>query len=156
MLGSAGTLLANKEWVEDGDPFFILYGDNLTNVDLTGMLAFHREHSLPFTLGVFKSANPRRCGIAEVGEDGTVTGFVEKPKNPKSDLAAAGIYVADRRIFDFFPKDAHSLKPLDLGFHVIPNLVGNMKAYSIEELLIDIGTVESYERAQALWKETKS
>jgi len=30
LLGSGGTLLANREWVADGQPFFILYGDNLT------------------------------------------------------------------------------------------------------------------------------
>ena len=34
LLGSAGTLWENREWVGDGEPFFILYGDNLTNVDL--------------------------------------------------------------------------------------------------------------------------
>ena len=34
LLDSAGTLLANKEWVADGQPFFVLYGDNLTDVDI--------------------------------------------------------------------------------------------------------------------------
>ena len=78
----------------------------------------------PFTLGMFRAEKPRMCGIAEVKSDGTVTRFVEKPKVPKSDLAAAGVYVADQRIFDVFPEDAHQKRPLDLGFHVIPNLVG--------------------------------
>lgn len=151
LLGSAGTLLANKDWVADGQPFFILYGDNLTNVDLGKMYDFHCRHDLPFTLGVFKSETPERCGIAEVDKDGVVTGFVEKPENPKSDLAAGGIYIADSRIFEFFPQNHDSICQLDLGFHVIPNLVGRMKAYFIEEFLIDIGTPESYEKAKKVY-----
>ena len=151
LLGSGGTLWANKEWVGDGEAFFILYGDNLTNVDLGKMWEFHNAHSLPFTLGVFKAENPRACGIAEVDGDGVVTGFVEKPGEPKSDLAAAGVYVADWRIFDFFPEDAGSRMPLDLGFDVIPRLVGRMKAYVIDEFLMDIGTADSYEKAQEIY-----
>lgn len=155
LLGNAGTLLANESWVAHGEPFFILYGDNLTNVDLTKMLEFHRHHGFPFTLGVFKTANPSQCGIANIGKNGIVTGFEEKPERPKSEMAAAGIYVADRRIFRFFPHEAthRSSRPLDLGFHVIPRLVGNMKAYPIDDFLMDIGTPESYEQAKELWKE---
>ena len=133
LLGSAGTLLANKDWVADGQPFFILYGDNLTNLNLSKMLTFHRQHGLPFTLGVFRADEPKRCGIAEVTENGVVTNFVEKPENPRSDLAAAGVYVADRRIFEYFQEGAEGMRPLDLGFDVIPRLVGRMKAYFIEE-----------------------
>jgi mannose-1-phosphate guanylyltransferase len=151
LLGSAGMLLANKSWVADGQPFFILYGDNLTDVNLTEMYAFHRGHGLAFTLGVFRTETPEACGIAEVSEGQMVTGFVEKPKTPTSDLAAAGIYVADHRMFDFLPAGQESLRPLDLAYHVIPNLVGHMKAYFIEDYLIDIGTPESYERAKSEW-----
>ena len=154
LLGSAGTLLANRDWVADGRPFFILYGDNLTNVDLGKMYDFHCRHPLPFTLGVFKTDEPERCGIADIDEDGLVTGFVEKPEEPKSDLAAAGMYVADQRIFDVFPEGAESSRPLDLGFDVIPRMVGRMKAYFIEEFLMDIGTMESYEKAQIIWPQT--
>jgi mannose-1-phosphate guanylyltransferase len=160
LLGSGGTILANREWVEDGAPFFMLYGDNLTKVNLGKMWGFHREHGLPFTLGVFKADNPSQCGIAEVREDGLVTGFVEKPEHPRSNLAAAGIYIADQRIFEAFPVlgnngNASFPRPLDLGFHVIPHLVGRMKAYFIEEFLMDIGNPESYRRAQELWEEAE-
>jgi len=151
LLGSAGTLLANRDWVADGEPFFILYGDNLTNVNLNKMWEFHQQHGLPLTLGVFKTDEPERCGIAEIDEHGMVIDFVEKPEHPVSHLAHAGINLADNRIFDFYPPIAESIRPLDLGFHVIPNLVGKMKAYFIEEFLMDIGTPESYEKAQATW-----
>jgi mannose-1-phosphate guanylyltransferase len=161
LLGSAGTILANRHWLKERLPFLIIYGDNLTNVDLSKMLAFHRSHGLPFTLGVFRSKTPEQCGIAEIREDGLVTGFVEKPKEPKSDLAAAGVYVADQRIFSFFPEMAPDWQngptiPMDLGFHVIPRLVGQMKAYLIKEFLMDIGTLRQYEEAQASWREVES
>jgi mannose-1-phosphate guanylyltransferase len=160
LLGSAGTILANRHWVEDGAPFFIIYGDNLTDVDLKKILNFHLGHGLPFTLGVFQSENPEQCGIAEIEKDGLVTGFVEKPKAPKSDLAAAGVYVADQRIFDFFPEIEFGqgpgfTLPLDLGLHVIPRLVGRMKAYRVHEFLMDIGTLGQYEKAQVLWSEIR-
>ena len=150
LLGSAGTLLANKTWVGNGAPFFILYGDNLTDVNLGTMLAFHCQHGLPFTLGVFRAEDPRRCGIAETEDDGLVTDFVEKPEHPKSDKAAAGIYVADSRIYEFFPKEGSAESPLDLGLHVIPRMVRKMKAYHID-FLMDIGTPRSYLDAQELW-----
>ena len=157
LLGSAGTLLANRHWVNSDQAFFIIYGDNLTNVNLTRMLAYHRRHGMPFTLGVFKTDRPKECGIAETSEDDVVTGFEEKPENPATNLAAAGVYVADIRIFEFFPEKEEFNKrplpqPLDLGFHIIPKLVGNMKAYLIRETLIDIGTPEAYRKAQEVWK----
>jgi mannose-1-phosphate guanylyltransferase len=157
LLGSAGTILANRHWVPDDAPFFILYADNLTQVDLKKILAFHQEHGLVFTLGVFKSRNPSQCGIAQVHENGLVMEFVEKPEEPKSDLAAAGIYVADARLFTFFPQrdldsEPGSQAPLDLGFHIFPGLTGRMKAYLIKEFLMDIGTPEQYEQAQLLWR----
>jgi len=151
LLGSGGTLLANREWVDDGEPFFILYGDNLTNVDLGQMYDFHCQSPLPFSLGVFKTHQPERCGIADIDEKDMVVDFVEKPENAKSNLAHAGINIADNRIFDFYPPNAKSIRPLDLAFHVIPNLVGNMKAYFIEDFLMDIGTPESYEKAQKIY-----
>lgn len=146
LLGSAGTLAANREWFYTDDAFFIIYGDNLTSVNLTQMKHFHDQHGLPVTLGVFRAPHPERCGIAETNADGIVEAFVEKPEKPKSDLAAAGIYVADKRIFDCFPESTAD-GILDLGFHIFPKLAGKMKCYQIEEL-IDIGTPQAYEDAK--------
>ena len=120
------------------------------------MFAFHKEHEFPFTLGVFKTPVPCQCGIAEVGEDDVVVNFVEKPERPRSDLAAAGLYMADKRIFEYYPQNPEKGQAIDLGFHVIPNLVNRMKAYYIEELLMDIGTPESYEKAQIIWPQTQA
>ena len=144
LLGSAGTLAANRDFFDD-QPFFIIYGDNLSDVDLADLYASHLEHRPVMTLGTFEAEFPERCGIAEIDEEQVIRGFVEKPQVPASNRAAAGIYVADKGIFDFFPAVQDSPE-LDLGFDVIPRLVGNMRNYPIDKL-IDIGTHENYARA---------
>lgn len=147
LLGSAGTLLANQLWFDTSSSFYIIYGDNLTWVDLNEMKDFHIRHGLPVTLGVFRAPHPERCGIAETDTNGVVTGFTEKPDMPTSNLAAAGIYIADKRIFDFFPDpSSHIGKILDLGYHIFPRMAGQMKYFEIDEL-IDIGTPEAYKLA---------
>ena len=55
--------------------------------------------------------------------------------------------MASKDIFDFFP-EKFSGNVLDLGFHVLPNLIGKMKAYVLEDYLLDIGNLERYKKAQ--------
>jgi mannose-1-phosphate guanylyltransferase len=156
LLGSAGTILANRSWVTPGTPFLILYADNLTDVPVGRLVDRHLQHGQPFTLGVFRTANPTQCGIAEIGPDDVVIGFEEKPAHPKSEWAAAGVYVADDRIYDVFPSFQDSDKILDLGFDIIPRLLGEMAAYYIHDFLMDIGTLEAYQEAVTTWQERKS
>ena len=144
LLGSAGTLAANRDFFGD-QPFFIIYGDNLSDVDLADLYASHMQHRPVLTLSTFEAEFPERCGIAEIDQQQIIQGFIEKPKTPLSNRAAAGIYVADKKIFDYFPQHPNS-SVLDLGFDVIPRLVGKMRNYSIDKL-IDIGTFENYQKA---------
>lgn len=145
LLGSAGTLLANREFFAD-DAFFIIYGDNLSDVDLAQMCRAHQEYQPLLTLGTFKADCPQKCGIAEIDADGMVKGFIEKPQKPVSNCAAAGIYIAEPTIFNYFP-DNQGQTPLDIGFDILPRLIGQMRNYSID-LLIDIGTHQNLEKAQ--------
>jgi mannose-1-phosphate guanylyltransferase len=147
LLGSAGTLAENQEFVENEKEFFILYGDVLTNVDLRQLLSFHRERSLAATLGVYEAAEPTRCGIVESDQQGTVCSFVEKPRKPISNLAFSGIMVATPQIFEVIPK----ARPSDIGFDVLPKLVGKIAAVKVCGYLRDIGTIDSYTAAQSEW-----
>jgi len=63
LLGSAGTLAANREFFDD-QPFFIIYGDNLSDVDLADLYSSHLKHRPVMTLGTFEAEFPERCGIA--------------------------------------------------------------------------------------------
>jgi len=144
LLGSAGTIAVNRDFVAGEEAFFILYADNLTDVNLQKMHKFHMNHGGICTIGLFKANNPKECGIAELNADGLVVDFVEKPDHPKSDLANAGVYIASPEIFDYIPNQ----KVVDLGFDVLPRLTGKMYGYLITEYLLDVGTWENYKKAQ--------
>src|SRR5690606_31728660 len=92
LLGSAGTVAANPDLADGASAVLIVYGDNLSGVDLRLLLDFHRSHGDAVTMMLFRTAHPERCGIAELDADGRVLSFEEKPRNPKGNLANAGIY----------------------------------------------------------------
>src|ERR1700739_570339 len=69
LLGSAGTLAENREFVVGEESFFIFYADVLTNVNLRRMLAFHAQKRLPSTLGIYQVPDPASCGIFTMDEN---------------------------------------------------------------------------------------
>ncbi len=145
--GSAGTIRDNRDFVKGCDDFLIVYADNLTNADLKAMTEFHLSKKAPLTMGLFHTNRPKECGIAALDADDHITEFVEKPEHPKSDLANAGVYVANAVLFEYIPKEGMC----DLGKDVLPKLVGSMYGYEIKDYLIDIGTMPNYEKAQEDW-----
>jgi len=142
-LGSAGTIRNNFDFVCKDKEFLICYADNLTNMNLAQMIDFHRLNHPVLTLGLFYTNNPSKCGIAEIDENNTIISFIEKPENPTSNLAGAGVYIASHEIKNYLPDHY----PSDIGYEVLPQLAGLMKGYLITDYFIDIGTVENYERA---------
>ena len=120
LLGSAGTLIANRHWVEGEDMFLACYGDNLTDFQLGPLIDYHRATGAVATLTVFHAEQPSACGIVEVDQSGRVVGFTEKPPNPVSDLANAGIYAFDPAVLD----EISGPPPRDIGYDLLPRLVG--------------------------------
>jgi mannose-1-phosphate guanylyltransferase len=147
LLGSAGTLRANRDWVLSDDCFWVFYADVLHCVDLGSMMQMHRQHTPTATLGVYEVPDPTRCGIVTTDKGGIIREFVEKPRHPSSNLAFSGLMIATPALLDVIPESS----PVDIGFHVLPQLGGRMLAYRIHDYLIDIGTMENYERAQVTW-----
>lgn len=147
LLGSAGTLVRNRDFVVSEPEFAILYADVLTSCRFDRLLEFHRMRRAPVTVGTYRVANPSQCGILTTDESGRVIDFVEKPEAPKSDTAFSGILVGGPALVGCLPERV----PSDIGFDVLPHLTGRMFAYPIEEFLLDIGTLEKYERAQLEW-----
>ena len=82
LLGSAGTLAANRAWVDGEEMFLVCYADNLTDFDLSSLVQAHREHGAIATLTVFHSERPSAGGVMELDATGTVVGFEEKPSQP--------------------------------------------------------------------------
>jgi glucose-1-phosphate thymidylyltransferase len=81
-----------------GQPTLILLGDTILDLDLTRL---EWDNSL---IGVRSVENPRRFGVVEL-KDGIVTKFVEKPIQPRSNLAIVGVY--------YFPDSAPLFGALD-------------------------------------------
>lgn len=148
LLGSGGSLRENKKFVSDEENFFILYADNLTNINLTKLLEFHILKKQQFTMALNRVGDPARCGIAELDENGIVTSFIEKPKNPTSNLANAGVYVAKPEILNLLS----ATKIADIGYDLLPQLIGKMAGWETKNYLIDIGTLENLARAEKEWK----
>lgn len=147
LLGSAGTVAANRSFVAGEEAFLVIYADNLTNMDLSRFCAYHAEMRSPFTIGLFETPEPTQCGIAELDAGGRVVAFDEKPKRPRSNLANAGLYVAGPSLFDHIPAKSYT----DFGFDVLPGLVGRMYGYRIPGFYCDLGTPERLAWAEGEW-----
>jgi mannose-1-phosphate guanylyltransferase len=147
LLGSAGTLRENRHWVASDDLFWVFYADVLNRADLGAMLRLHQERRPAATLGVYEVTDPARCGIVGTDDHGVIQEFVEKPISPKGNLAFSGLIIGTNEMLNVIPSDT----PADIGLHVLPHLAGRMLAFPIRDYLIDIGTMENYQRAQATW-----
>ena len=104
---------------------------------------------------LFPSHDTRTKGIIVFDNDKRITKFIEKPKPEQivSNYANAGIYVINRKIFKYLFDLDKAL--LDFGYDIFPYLISKnqpMFIYEMNEFLLDIGTPESYNKAQELAK----
>ena len=147
LLGSAGTLRANREWLASEPEFWVLYSDVLTTFDLTKIMDFHRRTRPAATIGLYQVKDPSRCGVVLFDDKKVVHDFEEKPVHPKGNWVFSGLLIATPELLDTIPSES----PVDLGFNVLPRLAGRMLAYPIADYLVDIGTMENYCLAQTTW-----
>ncbi len=147
LLGSAGTLAANRDFVASEEFFLACYVDNLTDFDLSVLVERHRSWGGLATLALIHTDESRAKGIVELDADGIVASFEEKPKAPKSDLANAGIYAFAPSVIEFIAKP-----PADIGYDLLPRLVGKMQGFVIDAYLRDVGSSpEAYLAAEREW-----
>jgi histidinol-phosphate phosphatase family protein len=144
LLGSAGTVTANIDLADNTDHIVIIYADNISDVDLRPLLAFHQAHGDPFTMTLFHAPNPRACGIAGLDSESRIISFVEKPEPPVSNLANAGLYVVDAQTY----RQIAELQAFDLGFDILPRFVGRMRGWIWGGYHRDIGSLESLDLAR--------
>ncbi len=147
LLGSAGTLRHNRGWIAAEELFWVFYADVLCQPHLGEMLELHLRRRPTATLGVYEVPDPSRCGIVSTDADGIIQQFVEKPSVPIGNLAFAGVMIAAPEMIEMIPPNG----PADIGFHVLPRLIGRMQAFRIGSYVIDIGTMENYQTAQRTW-----
>jgi len=148
LLGSAGTLRANRDFVAGEKMFLAINADNLTDFDTRVLINAHLAADAVATLTLFRSPRPSACGIVEVN-NGVVVGYVEKPADPPSDLANAGIYAFHPSVLD----DITGLAPKDIGYDLLPQLVDRARAVTLDGYyFIDIGTPASLQQANEEWE----
>src|SRR5262249_6770257 len=92
LLGSAGTLRENRGFAAGEERFLVVYADTASSIALRALLRAHRDGSAA-TLGLFRVPDPQSKGIVELDAGGTMVSFTEKPQQPKSNLAWAGLLV---------------------------------------------------------------
>lgn len=147
LLGSAGTLAAHRDWVRGEELFLACNADNLTDFDLRELIDAHRRAGVIATLTAFHSPTPWTGGVLECDDSGTVVAFTEKPDKPASDLVNAGIYAFSPDVLDEVPGPP----PADIGYHLLPLLVGRARVVPVAGYFRDIGTPEAYRLAREEW-----
>lgn len=146
LLGSAGTLAANRSWI-GAEPFLVCYADNLTDFDVRSLLEARQAHDAIATLAVFRSPTPWTGGVVELDDTGRMVSFTEKPAHPVSDLTNAGMYAFHPSVLDEIDPEP----PRDIGFDLLPLLTGRAWAVPVDGYFRDIGTVDSYRQACEEW-----
>ena len=132
-----------------GERFLVLNGDVLTDLDLSAQIARHEAAGARGTLALVPVDDPTAYGLVRLGDDGTVAGFLEKPKPEEidTDLISAGAYVLERSVLDLIAPDRN----VSIEREVWPALVGaGLHGHAHDAAYwLDIGTPDRYLQGSA-------
>jgi NDP-sugar pyrophosphorylase family protein len=145
-LGTAGAIRLARAHLQGKSDFLVMNGDSFMEVDFNQLIRFHRTSGALLSMTVVQMKNEKRYGTVEVGDNGRVTGFLEKSNSSPAGLVNAGVYVFSQRVLDYIPEG-----PVSLEKDVFPQLLSH-GVYALEQrgVFIDIGIPEDYARAQEL------
>ncbi len=150
--GTANAIYQNQMFVDQYDPQYVLIlsGDHIYKMDYAAMLKSHIEREAGATIAVLKvpMEQAHRFGIMEADEEGRITAFQEKPREPKSNMASMGIYIFNWPLLkDYMRKDAADpSSSSDFGHDLIPAMLDNderLFAYAFSGYWKDVGTIDS-------------
>ena len=129
----------------------VVLGDNLLQNALAPAVSAYLDQGEGARILLKEVPDPQRFGVAEV-EGGRVTKIIEKPKDPRSNLAVTGIYMYDAQVFDMIGR----LKPSERGELEITDVNnmylerGQLEYDMVDGWWSDAGTFESLYKAAAL------
>jgi glucose-1-phosphate thymidylyltransferase len=124
------------------EAFCMFLGDNLIGSKIQpAVSAFLASPAISASIMLKEVSNPSQFGVAEVDEAGRVIGLVEKPKEPRSNLALVGIYLFRSEIFDAIDR-------------IHPSARGELEITDAISMLIELGHSVRFERVASWWLET--
>ena len=139
-LGLAHCVLIAADFLADDD--FVMYlGDNFIIGGITELVHEFRDASYDAQILLTKVENPSQFGVAELGPNGGVTTLVEKPKQPRSDLALVGVYM-------FRPVIHEAVRAIK------PSARGELEITDALQWLIDEGRDVRPHLVTGYWKDT--
>ena len=150
--GTANAIYQNIGFIEmyDPDNVLILSGDHIYKMDYSDMLREHTESGVACTIAVLQVSmdEASRFGIMNIGGDGYINEFEEKPKKPKSNLASMGIYIFNwKKLREYLIADENDpASDKDFGKNIIPNMLRNgekLWPYRFDGYWRDVGTITS-------------
>jgi glucose-1-phosphate thymidylyltransferase len=109
-LGLAHAVKISQEFIGD-DRFVMFLGDNCIQGGISPLIEQFGRSRYNAQIVLKKVADARQFGVAELDDDGRIERLVEKPREPRSDLALVGIYMFDHHIFEA----VNSIKPSARG-----------------------------------------
>ncbi|MDQ2687303.1 MAG: NDP-sugar synthase, partial [Armatimonadota bacterium] len=147
--GDAGSVKRAEDFFRDGT-FLVVGGDDISDIDLTRLLKFHRDKKALSTIALSLVDDPSEYGIVLMNERSRITRFLEKPKGEVifSNTANTGIYVFEPEVFDSIPRGV----PYGFGNNVFPNLLEQKKplfGYLTSSYWRDVGSLRVYRRTHA-------
>jgi glucose-1-phosphate thymidylyltransferase len=138
-LGIAHALWVAKQFA-DGDDVTVILGDNIFEENISEDIKSFKGGAKIF---LKKVKSPEQFGVAEI-EKGKIVKLVEKPKEPKSDLAVVGLYIYDNKVFDLIDtmkySDRHELEITELN-NIYLN-AGKLDWRELKGYWLDAGTFE--------------
>jgi mannose-1-phosphate guanylyltransferase/phosphomannomutase len=145
-LGTAGSVKNAQAYLDE--PFIVISGDALTDIDLGRAIEFHRERQAAATIVLTSVANPLEFGVVITNPNGTINRFLEKPSWGEvfSDQVNTGIYILEPEVLDLLPPAA----VVDWSSDVFPKMLrGGMAlfGYLAPGYWCDIGNIQTYYQA---------
>jgi len=151
-LGAIGDIQFVINQAKIDDDLMILAGDNLFEFELSDFEQFFREKNADVITAyeVSDPATRKRVGIAELDSSGLVVSFEEKPQEPKSCWAVPALYIYKKDTLPLIRQYLEEGNNPDAPGHLIPWLIKRrpIYAFQFEGQWHDIGTLESFQRAQ--------
>lgn len=150
--GTANAIYQNINFIDRYNPEYVavLSGDHIYKMDYSKMLDFHKEKDAACTIAMLEVPweEASRFGLMFVDDDGKITAFEEKPKNPKSNKASMGVYIFTwSKLRQYLLDDeANENSSNDFGHDVIPAMHNNgerLFAYQFDGYWKDVGTIDS-------------